>query len=114
MKPNLTVNMGLRWDFVSPDKDRTGKYHSLTPQDLFGPTAVGKLFQPGAQSLIGTFDPVFVAREASYGHWNVTPQPSVGVAWTPRSIGATRRSPERRLLSRRPDPPRRPGVASPA
>jgi hypothetical protein len=85
MKPNLTVNMGLRWDFVSPDKDRTGKYHSLTPQDVFGPTAVGQLFQPGAQSLTGTFDPVYTARAASYGHWNVTPQPSIGVAWTPRS-----------------------------
>lgn len=85
LKPNFTVNMGLRWDFVSPDKDRTGKYHSLTPQDVFGPTAVGALFKPGAQSLTGTFDPVYTAREASYGHWNVTPQPSFGVAWTPRS-----------------------------
>ena len=85
MKPNLTVNMGLRWDFVSPDKDLTGKYHSLTPQDVFGPTGVGDLFNPGPQSLTGTFDPVYVAREAAYGHWNVTPQPSVGLAWTPRS-----------------------------
>jgi Carboxypeptidase regulatory-like domain len=85
LKPNFTANMGLRWDFVSPDKDRTGKYHSLTPQDVFGPTAVGNLFNPGAQSLTGTFDPVYTAREASYGHWNVTPQPSFGVAWTPRS-----------------------------
>lgn len=85
LKPNLTVNMGLRWDFVSPDKDRTGKYHSLTPQDVFGPTGVGDLFNPGAQSLTGTLDPVYTARAASYGHWNVTPQPSFGVAWTPRS-----------------------------
>jgi hypothetical protein len=87
MKPNLTVNMGLRWDFISPDKDRTGKYHSLTPQDLFGPTGVGNLFNPGPQSLTGTLDPVYTAREAAYGHWNVTPQPSVGIAWTPRSDG---------------------------
>jgi hypothetical protein len=85
MKPNLTVNMGMRWDFVSPDTDRTGKYHSLTPQDVFGPTGVGNLFNPGPQSLTGTLDPVYVAREASYGHWNVTPQPSIGLAWTPRS-----------------------------
>jgi Carboxypeptidase regulatory-like domain/TonB dependent receptor len=26
LKPNLTVNMGLRWDFVQPNKDLTGKY----------------------------------------------------------------------------------------
>lgn len=85
MKPNLTVNLGLRWDFVSPDKDLTGKYHSLTPQDLFGPTGVDDLFNPGPQSLTGTLDPVYTAREAAYGHWNVTPQPAVGIAWTPRS-----------------------------
>ena len=85
MKPNLTVNMGLRWDLVSPNKDLTGKYHSLTPQDLFGPTGVDDLFNPGPQSLTGTLDPVYTAREASYGHWNVTPQPAVGIAWTPRS-----------------------------
>ncbi|MFB3854746.1 MAG: carboxypeptidase regulatory-like domain-containing protein [Vicinamibacterales bacterium] len=87
MKRNLTVNLGLRWDFVSPDKDRTGKYHSATPQDLFGPTAVGQLFKPGPQSLTGTFDPVYTAREAPYGHWRFTPQPAAGIAWTPRSQG---------------------------
>lgn len=87
MKPNLTFNMGLRWDFISPDKDLTGKYHSLSPQDLFGPTGVGNLFNPGPQSLTGTMDPVYTAREAAYGHWNVTPQPAVGIAWTPRSDG---------------------------
>jgi hypothetical protein len=85
MKPNLTVNMGLRWDFVSPNKDLTGKYHSLTPQDVFGPTGVDDLFNPGPQSLTGTLDPVYTARAAAYGHWNVTPQPAVGIAWTPRS-----------------------------
>jgi hypothetical protein len=87
LKPNFTVNMGLRWDFVSPDKDMTGKYHSLTPQDLFGPTGVGDLFNPGPQSLTGTYDPVYTARQAAYGHWNVTPQPAVGIAWTPRADG---------------------------
>lgn len=87
MNPHLTVNMGLRWDFISPDKDRTGKYHSLTPQDLFGPTGVDDLFNPGPQSLTGTYDPIYSARAAAYGHWNVTPQPAVGIAWTPRSDG---------------------------
>ncbi len=80
--------MGLRWDFVSPNKDQTGKYHSMRPQDVYGPTGVGLLFHPGAQSLTGTFDPVYVTREASHGSWNVTPQPSAGVAWTPRSDGS--------------------------
>ena len=60
----------------------------MTPQDVFGPTGVGELFNPGPQSLTGTFDPVFVTREASHGSWNVTPQPSAGLAWTPRSDGS--------------------------
>ena len=38
MKPNLTLNMGLRWDFVQPNKDQLGKYHSMRPQDVYGPT----------------------------------------------------------------------------
>ncbi|HEY3383530.1 MAG TPA: carboxypeptidase-like regulatory domain-containing protein [Vicinamibacterales bacterium] len=88
LKTNLTVNMGLRWDFVSPDVDRTGKYHSLTPQDLYGPTGTGNLFNPGTASLTGTNDPVYTAREAAYGHWKATPQPAIGIAWTPRSGGS--------------------------
>ena len=88
MKPNLTLNMGLRWDFVQPNKDQLGKYHSMRPEDVYGPTGVGMLFQPGAQSLTGTYDPVYVTREAAHGSWNVTPQPAVGLAWTPRSDGS--------------------------
>lgn len=87
VKPNLTVNYGLRWDFISPDKDITGKYHSLTPQDLFGPTLVGKLFQPGGASLSGVNDPVFTARQTPYGSWNVTPQPAIGISWQPSADG---------------------------
>ena len=87
-KPNVTFNAGLRWDFVQPNKDQFGKYHSMRPQDVYGPTGVGMLFQPGAQSLTGTLDPVYVTREAAHGSWNVTPQPAVGVAWTPRSDGS--------------------------
>lgn len=83
IKPNLTLNYGLRWDFVSPDKDLTGKYHTLSPADLFGPSGVGNLFQPG--TLTGTSDPVYRATQSAYGSWNVTPQPSFGLAWTPRS-----------------------------
>lgn len=87
MKQNLTVNYGLRWDFISANKDLTGKYHSLSPQDLFGPTAVGDLFNPGSSSLSGTNDPIWSTRETPYKAWRVTPQPTLGVAWTPRSSG---------------------------
>ncbi len=87
MKRNLTVNYGLRWDFVNPDKDMTGKYHSLTDQDLFGPTGIWDLFNPGPQSLTGTNDPVYTARPTPYSGWKKTPQPAIGIAWTPRNDG---------------------------
>ena len=86
VKPNLTVNMGLRWDFVQPNKDQLNKYRSMRPQDVYGPTTEGQLFQPGA--LGGTFDPVYVTRAAAHEAWNVTPQPQVGLAWTPRNNGS--------------------------
>ena len=31
---------------------------------------------------------MYVTREAAHGSWNVTPQPAVGLAWTPRSDGS--------------------------
>jgi hypothetical protein len=84
-RKNLTLNYGLRWDFISPDKDLTGKYHSMTPADIWGPSGVGNLFQPN--NLPGTMNPVFTARESAYNAWHVTPQPAFGLAWTPRSSG---------------------------
>ncbi|HWR36807.1 MAG TPA: TonB-dependent receptor [Clostridia bacterium] len=85
-KPNLTINYGLRWDFVGENKDITGKYHSMTPGDLFGPSGAGNLFQPGF--LPGTMDPVLTQRDSAYDPWRVTPQPAIGIAWSPRSSGS--------------------------
>lgn len=86
LKPNLTLNYGLRWDFTGPNKDREGKYHSMTPADLFGPSGVWNLFNPG--SLKGIDDPVATARGTNYNSWNVSPQPAFGLAWSPRSGGS--------------------------
>lgn len=86
LKPNLTVNYGLRWDFVSPDKDLTKKYMTLTNQDIWGPTAIGALFQPGG-ALTGTMNPQWRTTPQAYDGWNVTPQPAIGIAWTPRADG---------------------------
>lgn len=84
-KRNFTLNFGLRWDFVGPDKDLTGKYHTMTPTDLFGPSGVWNLFNPGV--LRGAMDPLLTVQESAYGSWHMTPQPAIGIAWTPRSDG---------------------------
>lgn len=81
IKPTLTFNYGLRWDFTGDNHDLTGAYHSATPEDVFGPSGVGNLFNPGV--LNGTNNPVLAARQHPYAPWNVSPQPAVGIAWNP-------------------------------
>ncbi len=78
---NLTINMGLRWDFVNDNYDLQGAYHNATPSDVYGPTPVGALFQPGL--LGGNMNPNITARPHAYNGWYVTPQPQVGLAWRP-------------------------------
>ena len=55
IRPNLTFNYGLRWDFTGPDHDLTGGYHNADPAAMFGPSGVNNLFNPG--SLNGDMNP---------------------------------------------------------
>ncbi|HTV16666.1 MAG TPA: carboxypeptidase-like regulatory domain-containing protein [Acidobacteriaceae bacterium] len=80
--PSLTINYGMRWDIFGPEKDLTGFYHSADQAAIYGPTAVGQLFQPG--ELNGEADPQIAVHAQPYDPWKVTPQPSVGFAWNPR------------------------------
>jgi hypothetical protein len=81
LRPNLTLNYGLRWDFTGADHDLTGLYHSATPAAIFGPSGINNLFNPG--SLHGDLNPVIAERPTAYNSWNVSPQPAVGIAWNP-------------------------------
>ena len=82
MKPNLTLNLGLRWDFTGASKDETGFYTHPTIGDLWGPTAVGDLFKPG--KLGGNPNPVEGPAAQSYSPTYVHPEPNIGIAWNPR------------------------------
>jgi hypothetical protein len=82
MKPTLTLNAGLRWDFTGASKDETGFYTHPTVADLWGPTAVGGLFKPG--TLGGDQNPVEGPASESYSPTYVHPEPNVGIAWNPR------------------------------
>jgi hypothetical protein len=81
VRRSLTLNFGLRWDFISPNVDLREQYHSATPESIFGPSGVDNLFNPG--SLQGTMNPVLETRPRPYEGWNVTPQPTFGFAWNP-------------------------------
>jgi Carboxypeptidase regulatory-like domain len=81
IRPNLTINYGLRWDFTGDDHDLTSEYSGATPAAIYGPTPIGDLFAPGV--LGSNTNPVLVARPHQYQPWNVSPQPTIGLAWSP-------------------------------
>ncbi len=80
--PSLTLNYGLRWDFTFDNHDLTGAYHSALPDSIYGPTAQGQLFQPGA--LNGNLNPVLSSLPHAYHSWFKAPQPAFGLAYNPR------------------------------
>jgi len=81
IRPNLTINYGLRWDFTGPDHDLTGGYHNADTSAMFGPSGIYNLFNPG--SLKGDMNPQITQRPRPFQSWNVSPQPAFGLAWNP-------------------------------
>lgn len=82
VSPTFTLNYGLRWDFTGAQHDITGAYTSASPAAIYGPTAIGQLFQPGA--LNGDLNPALTRNKNPYAPWNVSPQPAIGFAWNPK------------------------------
>jgi hypothetical protein len=87
VRPTLTLNYGLRWDFTGASKDETGYYTNPTLSALWGPSGVGNIFQPGV--LTGDQNPVEGPRAESYAPTYVHPEPTVGFAWNPREASDT-------------------------
>lgn len=87
VKPNLTINAGLRYEIQFPFTPKNSSYSTATMADLCGISGVGSngrcnLFQPGAS---GGKSPQFTqftkGTKATNTDWdNVAP--SVGFAWT--------------------------------
>jgi hypothetical protein len=83
--PTLTFNYGLRWDFVGASTDETGFYTHPNVANMWGPTPVGALFQPG--NLGGVQNPIEGPAAQAYAPTYVHPEPNVGVAWNPHGTG---------------------------
>ncbi|HLW75544.1 MAG TPA: hypothetical protein VKS01_01145, partial [Bryobacteraceae bacterium] len=84
LRPNPTINYGLRWDFVGDDYDVNGGYSTLPSlADLWGPTPVGHPFQPGL--LGGVANPTFNAGKHAYNPSYLNPSPAIALAWAPQA-----------------------------
>lgn len=81
-RSNLTINMGFRWDFTASSIDLNGMYHNADLSSIWGPSGIGNLFKPG--TLTGNMNPTIDERPQPYNSWYVTPQPSLGIAWSPK------------------------------
>ena len=82
LRPDLTINYGMRLDIAGDDYNKDGSYTSAkSVADLWGPTAVGAMFQPG--TLGGIAVPSFTARKHVYSTTWKNFQPAVALAWNP-------------------------------
>lgn len=80
VKPTLTVNYGLRFEFTGDNHNTNGIYTSPTQADLLGPSSAP--FQPGV--LNGVLNPQIYQRSHSYDGRYFNPAPNLGFAWSPQ------------------------------
>jgi hypothetical protein len=82
MKPNFTLNLGLRYDLQLPFYPRNDSYSKATINDVWGLSGVGNLFQPGVLTgqppSFTQYDRGEGAYETDRNNW----APNLGFAWT--------------------------------
>ena len=93
LKPNFTINAGLRYALQLPFYSLNNSYSSATVADLFGVSGVGSNFVPGStvtgignlfQPGINAASPTYKLLTANSGAYNTDKNnlaPSIGVAW---------------------------------
>lgn len=79
IKPDFTLNFGLRWQFDGAIHSTNGINSEPAGASFFGPST--GLFQPGVLS--NNTNPVFVQVSDPYKRDFVNPAPNVGFAWNP-------------------------------
>jgi len=84
IRPNVTFNYGLRWEYSGPPWDKSNQYWMLqNPNDVFGSSGVGNLFHPGSTGGNNNISFVNDAGRSWYNRYLKAFAPSVGVAYQP-------------------------------
>ena len=83
VRPNLTLNFGLRWEVQLPFEGLNDTFAQVSPDGLYGESGPGNLFKPGTLTGVPTtfafFGKGYKAYSADYGNF----APTLGLAWTP-------------------------------
>ncbi len=82
--PGLTLNYGIRFDFLSDIHDVKNGYTGPTVQDLFGSSGYMNIFQPGVNS--GSQNPLYTTAGHKYNSSLFLPQPQFGFAYNPTGV----------------------------
>jgi hypothetical protein len=83
VRPNLTINYGLRWEVQFPYVALNNRFTQATYDSLFGVSGSGNLFKPGTLTGQPTvYNPLPIGAHAYNTQWNNF-SPSIGLAWSP-------------------------------
>ncbi len=83
VRPNLTANLGLRWEAQFPVTSLNNNLTLPTLDGLYGVSGPGNIFKPG--TLTGTATQFFQFKkgDSAYNTDKSNFAPSLGIAWTP-------------------------------
>jgi hypothetical protein len=92
VRPTLTVNWGLRWEYQGAPYDLYNQYSLATQADLWGPSGLNNLYKPGVLAGVGANftttgnSGMFLINDKGqswYPKYYRGLDPSVGFAWQP-------------------------------